>query len=998
MALALGLTVPVLPAPAGDFDGDGLADVVWRHREHGRNQIWWGNAEGLGSADKTVLVREADRDWSIAAMGDFDGDGRDDLLWRHGVTGENRIWRSGDQATPLPIDDRADTAWQAAGTGDFNGDRRTDILWHHRHRGRNQLWLGRAKGLGPAARRTLAREPDADWRIAAVGDYDGDGSADILWRHSALGHNRIWRGGEATKDLPIKDRVDRGWQVAGSGDFSRDGRTDILWRHLGDGRTQVWLGSPERLGPGNQRRLARQADLEWQVVGLGDFDGDTRADILWRHAKSGDNQIWLGGDRTQSLPIADRRDLDWKVAPFVPEASSSPGSGALLYPDDLQYRGAFRLPEDTIRSTWGFGGHGMSFYPDGDPGNEDAYPGSLFGVGNLLDGMVSELAIPEPLISPSKNIGDLPVANTLQPFADISGGRHDGTLEGLILRDVQYYPAQGRQRQDKLHWVLYEYYFPSDELGFGWSGLDLSHPRPRGAWRLGKHSTAATNGYLFTIPRAWADDQTPNQYLAAGRSRIVNQGSWGPALFAYGPWIDGNPPADGRRLTATRLLYYPWGDWDTAIDDHTVRDYSQYDIWSDGAWLAHQGRAAVIFAGTKGLRLWQGIEYYGHANVDGCGGKGYHAEPYVGLVMFYDPAMLARVAGGQLEPHQVQPYAILNLEDRLFAQGCRRHILGGVGYDRQNGLLYVLEQEVDRVDGAPLVHVFAISPEGTGADDTPPTAPRRLRVRAASATQVDLAWDAAHDDRHLVGYVLSRYDEPIATTTKTRFRDTKVNPDSTYSYSVAAWDASYNLGSAARIIATTPGSTSDARVPIIANIQYSDLHRRGIRIRWLTDEPATTEFTYGIQYSGEEKTYSDLRLTRRHEAVLTGLTPCSTYFIPDFVSRDAAGNTNEFAVEQWQFTTSCGSENDRPALNGIGSRRVVRGARVTFRLDAFDRDADDTLTFGASGLPPGASLDAKTGEFSWIPATNGRHVITFSVSDGDQTDSEEVVFFVVTGP
>jgi len=51
-----------------------------------------------------------------------------------------------------------------------------------------------------------------------------------------------------------------------------------------------------------------------------------------------------------------------------------------IYPDDLECRGAFRLPSGILGgSTWCFGGLGMGFYPNGDPGSSDAYPGSLFG-------------------------------------------------------------------------------------------------------------------------------------------------------------------------------------------------------------------------------------------------------------------------------------------------------------------------------------------------------------------------------------------------------------------------------------------------------------------------------------------------------------------------------------------------------------------------------------------------------------------------------------------
>jgi hypothetical protein len=40
------------------------------------------------------VVAVTSLDWTIAAVADYNGDGRSDLLWRNGRTGVNVIWRS----------------------------------------------------------------------------------------------------------------------------------------------------------------------------------------------------------------------------------------------------------------------------------------------------------------------------------------------------------------------------------------------------------------------------------------------------------------------------------------------------------------------------------------------------------------------------------------------------------------------------------------------------------------------------------------------------------------------------------------------------------------------------------------------------------------------------------------------------------------------------------------------------------------------------------------
>ncbi len=670
--------------------------------------------------------------------------------------------------------------------------------------------------------------------------------------------------------------------------------------------------------------------------------------------------------------------------------------GTLIYPTDFIYLGAFRLPDQSSGGiSWSYGGAGMTYYPNGDPGNTDAYPGSLFSISDYPDhNYVSEFSIPVPVISTNKNLADLPTATTLQPFADISGGRQIPGLENsLTVGDVQYYPRQGAQTSDKLYWVMFEYYMPEDEIGHGWSELNLASPQAQGAWRLGNFPTSATNKYLFEIPTAWADAYTPGRYLAAGRNRVPNDGSWGPALYAFGPWNDGNPPTNGSSVAATQMLYYPF-DYDNYTVDHIVRDFSHADEWQDGAWLTVGERNGVVFAGMKSLRREYELEYYGDYNVDGCGYKGWHAEPYYAAFLFYDPALLAASVQGEIEPYEIQPYAMLNVEDYMFQQGCRRQTLGGVGYDRAHGLVYVLEKEV-MADGAkPIVHVFQVSATPQAADLTPPTAPTNVQATPTS-TQVNLSWNAATDNAHLAGYIIYRFGEPIATTPATTYSDDKVNPGTTYTYTVVAWDASNNLSAPANVVGTTPAG-ADNRMPIIYNLKYSGLNATGITIRWRTDEPATTVLTYEVAYSGDMQVYRNTTPTRQHAVVLTGLTPETNYFVWEVVSADAAGHTNIFHVENWDFNTSPTgtSLNFRPILNGIGSRRVAVGDPVTFTLEAFDRDSDDTLTFSAAGLPSGATFNPATRRFSWTPSTIGTYHITFTVSDGDQTDSERVTIFV----
>jgi hypothetical protein len=58
------------------------------------------------------------------------------------------------------------------------------------------------------------------------------------------------------------------------------------------GENMVWLGGH------NDRAAALYTvqDQRWQVVGVGDFDGDRVDDILWRHSGNGSNTVWFSAN------------------------------------------------------------------------------------------------------------------------------------------------------------------------------------------------------------------------------------------------------------------------------------------------------------------------------------------------------------------------------------------------------------------------------------------------------------------------------------------------------------------------------------------------------------------------------------------------------------------------------------------------------------------------------------------------------------------------------
>jgi VCBS repeat protein len=126
-------------AGAGDFNGDGDADLVWENTSTGQHAIWF-LQNGLFSS--SLILPSTSLAWRIAGVGDFDGDGNPDLVWENVSTGQRAIWllKKGVLSSTINLPTTA-LAWHIAGAADFINNGFADLVWENTSTGRRAIWL-----------------------------------------------------------------------------------------------------------------------------------------------------------------------------------------------------------------------------------------------------------------------------------------------------------------------------------------------------------------------------------------------------------------------------------------------------------------------------------------------------------------------------------------------------------------------------------------------------------------------------------------------------------------------------------------------------------------------------------------------------------------------------------------------------------------------------------------------------------------------------------------
>ncbi len=259
-----------------DFRGSGKSDLVFQNIVQtdgfGDVFIWDNFVPGTEH-----LLRSVKRTWDVQAVGDLDGDGFGDLVWRYITpdtpdTGVSYIWfTDGKGVKQVRKRGGAPLDWKLLGAADINNDGAADMLYINPV---NQIRVLMATPSRTCANLNAGSIP-AGFVALKAADFTGKGRADILVRNATNGQ---------------------------AGLISLDARGLTLPAPIANPDDPNASCTPSSLVVGNTFIALPDTDPTWQFFASGDFNGDGVMDIVFRKP-DGTLVLWLMSSSAPSNPI-----------------------------------------------------------------------------------------------------------------------------------------------------------------------------------------------------------------------------------------------------------------------------------------------------------------------------------------------------------------------------------------------------------------------------------------------------------------------------------------------------------------------------------------------------------------------------------------------------------------------------------------------------------------------------------------------------------------------
>jgi hypothetical protein len=294
---ALTMVVTPVAVAVGDFNGDGLMDVVTANASANTVSVLLGHGDGTFVPHSDFAVEGAPIG---IVVGDFNGDGKLDIATISGFDNAvvSVLIGLGDGAFKPYISTTAGTQGGSIAVGDFNGDGKLDVVISDNSVGVD-IMLGNGNGTFQAP---VGYATAADPRMVVVADFNGDGKLDLATTNAGSETISVLLGnGNGT----FQTHKDNSTAKAAScisltvGDLRNDGRQDIVAGCQALGLVGVLLSN----GDGTFKAIKTYSvPIGVTDVAVGDVNGDGKLDVAVTN--SGTNVSVLTGSGSGTLKAA----------------------------------------------------------------------------------------------------------------------------------------------------------------------------------------------------------------------------------------------------------------------------------------------------------------------------------------------------------------------------------------------------------------------------------------------------------------------------------------------------------------------------------------------------------------------------------------------------------------------------------------------------------------------------------------------------------------------
>ncbi|WP_040335820.1 M6 family metalloprotease domain-containing protein [Candidatus Magnetobacterium casense] len=315
------------PSFTSDLDGDGISDIQGYHTSP--LGVWLLNSDGGVVAKKNVGYAIG---WSVLGTGHFNAAGRSNILLRHWA-GAITVWTVGKGGTSLYHGDRVeeiDPSWVFKGIGNFYGNKKDCVIWQCQNEkgctngkkdGQIVIWRmttdSTSNKVSISSNKVLIDNLGSNWHLKAIADFNGDGFDDMLWYETGNKQFVIFfmKNGELIdipsvtfangKPVDLKSH----WLLLEAARFDGDSKADILWRNTDTGEVAMWLMNDSTIvsfgpvkGPNGKNMVLGSDSQKWLYGGYGSLGPDSIANVLWNNS-----YIWKmnGATVSEIIPISE---------------------------------------------------------------------------------------------------------------------------------------------------------------------------------------------------------------------------------------------------------------------------------------------------------------------------------------------------------------------------------------------------------------------------------------------------------------------------------------------------------------------------------------------------------------------------------------------------------------------------------------------------------------------------------------------------------------------